>query len=128
MEKPIKIPISRAKDIGKDLNYQQVIIVAWNKNGTTHITTWGKTDQDSEQAAMGGEFIKKSLGWPDSLISTGSVPERIKKRHAVFLDWCGSNFEFTPTGWEEKYIENGKVFSSLELWEIWEQLGMPGLK
>lgn len=39
-----RIPIQRAKDIGKDLEYDQVIIVAWSmKTGITSITTWGST-------------------------------------------------------------------------------------
>lgn len=60
-----RIPISSAKKIGLDLGYTQVIITAFDKNtGVTSVTTWGYSQEDCEQAAIGGNFVKKALGWP----------------------------------------------------------------
>lgn len=60
-----KIPISSAEAIGETLGYTQVIITAFDKEtGITSVTTWGKSQEDCEQAAIGGNFVKKALGWP----------------------------------------------------------------
>jgi hypothetical protein len=74
-----RIPITAAKEIGNKHGYSQVIVVAWDKeSGTTHITTWGKSLSDCEQAAIGGNFVKKALGWPNHL--TEAKPARVKRR------------------------------------------------
>ena len=65
--KSLEIPIIEGKKIAVKYNYDQVIIAAWGKDGWTHITTFGKTKKDCIQAAQGGNFIKKALGWPDEL-------------------------------------------------------------
>ena len=60
-----RIPISDAKAIGNKLGYTQVIITAFDKStSTTSVCTWGKSQDDCVQAAEGGNFIKKALGWP----------------------------------------------------------------
>lgn len=60
-----RIPISDAKTIGNKLGYTQVIITAFDKTtGTTSVCTWGKSQEDCIQAAQGGNFVKKALGWP----------------------------------------------------------------
>lgn len=60
-----RIPIQSAKDIGQQFGYTQVIITAFDKEtGVTSVVTWGKSQEDCEQAAIGGNFVKKALGWP----------------------------------------------------------------
>jgi hypothetical protein len=80
MEKTGKrIPIKAAQDIGNNHGYSQVIVVAWDKEtNTTSVTTWGKSLTDCEQAAIGGNFVKKALGWPNHL--TDAKPARVKRR------------------------------------------------
>lgn len=73
-----RIPISDAKAIAKQRNCKQVIIAAFDDDGVTHIVTYGRTLVDCEQAAIGGNFIKKALGWPDELCH--AVPARIKRK------------------------------------------------
>jgi hypothetical protein len=69
-----RIPISSAQNIGKSFGYTQVIITAFDKEtGITNVTTWGKSQSDCEQAAVGGNFVKKALGWP---------PEKCKDKPA----------------------------------------------
>lgn len=77
--KPVaaSIPISEAKAIADRNHCKQVIIAAFDEDGITHIITYGKTLTDCEQAAQGGNFIKKALGWPDELCH--DKPKRIKK-------------------------------------------------
>lgn len=71
------IPIYTAKEIGEKYEKHQVIIVAWcRETGTTTVTTWGDSIQDCDQAAQGGDFIKKALGWPDSL---KQLPNRVQQ-------------------------------------------------
>jgi len=73
-----RIPISAASEIGKKYDKDQVILVTWNKeHGDIWVTTWGKTLTDCSQAAEGGNFVKKALGWPNEL--TEAKPAREKK-------------------------------------------------
>lgn len=77
-----RIPIQRAKDIGNDLGYDQVIIVAWDKNtGTTSVTTWGSTLEQCAGAAEGGNFVKKALGWPEDQCQ--AKPARVKRKEKL---------------------------------------------
>ncbi|MFH1317769.1 MAG: hypothetical protein ABIH71_01975 [Candidatus Omnitrophota bacterium] len=74
-----RIPILVAKRISEQYNQAQVIIVTWdNVNNRTHVVTYGKTLKDCEQAAIGGNFVKKALGWPDELCH--AKPARIKAK------------------------------------------------
>lgn len=72
---PKRIPIAAAKKIAKDHDLRQVVLVAWD-GSLTHVVTYGKTVLECDQAAMGGDRIKKILGWPESLNAT---PSRVKK-------------------------------------------------
>jgi len=68
MRKYLNVPISAAKQIASDFGKDQVIIVCWDKeHGRTHVTTYGKTAEECEQAAQGGNLVKKALGWPDEM-------------------------------------------------------------
>lgn len=74
-----RIPIKDAKEIGNKHGYSQVIIVAWDGDtGIESVCTWGKTLQDCKQAADGGNFVKRALGWP--LERCNDKPARSKKQ------------------------------------------------
>jgi hypothetical protein len=74
-----KLPITAAKEIAKKYDKDQVIILAWDKTtGETWVTTYGKTIKDCEQAAEGGNNIKRFLGWPEEMCK--AKPARIKKK------------------------------------------------
>ena len=73
---PKRIPIKAAKDLAKEYDLKQVILCAWDGK-LTHIVTYGKTLEDCDQAAQGGNKIKKALGWPEELCS--DEPSRVKK-------------------------------------------------
>jgi len=72
----VSIPIVEAKRISKNYNMRQVIIVALSNDGTQHVATYGKSMVDCDQAAQGGDFVKKALGWPESL---AQMPNRVKQ-------------------------------------------------
>lgn len=58
------IPVSAAKRIAEEFDKNQVIIVAWDREfGREHVTTYGKTKKECDEAAIGGNFVKKALGW-----------------------------------------------------------------
>jgi hypothetical protein len=62
------IPIDVAKRIAEEFDKNQVIIVTWDEaHGRTHVTTYGKTLEECQQAAKGGNIVKRALGWPDEL-------------------------------------------------------------
>lgn len=79
MKEGLRIPIKEAKRIAYVYGYDQVLIFAWNnKNGIQHITTYGKSIEDCDQIAQGGNYIKdKLLGWPEN--ECCSEPYRVKK-------------------------------------------------
>jgi len=73
------VPISTARDIAERFGKDQVIIVTWDKtHGRTHVTTYGKTVEESDQAAKGGNLVKRALGWPEELCN--AVPARVRRQ------------------------------------------------
>lgn len=71
-----RIPINVAKNIGTEYGYSQVVLHAYDGNtGVQHVTTWGKSVSDCDNAAEGGNAIKKLLKWE----STDAVPNRVKR-------------------------------------------------
>lgn len=72
-----KIPISAAKTIADEYGQSQVVVVTFDKEtGLTHVITYGKSNEECAQAAIGGNFVKRALGWPESLCN--AKPERLK--------------------------------------------------
>ena len=62
-----RISITAAKEIADKYSQNQVVIVTFDKSeNRTHVVTYGQTLEDCAQAAQGGNFVKKALGWPDS--------------------------------------------------------------
>ena len=73
---PKRIPIKVAKDIANKHDLRQVILVAWDGK-LTHVVTYGKTIEECDQAAVGGNLVKRALGWPESMCK--EEPSRVKK-------------------------------------------------
>ncbi len=63
---PHSIPWSVAQEVAEAQDCRQVIICAWDGQ-RTHVLTYGKSVDDSDQAAQGGNFVKKALGWEERL-------------------------------------------------------------
>lgn len=74
-----RIPINVAKQIANDYGYTQVIIHAYDgeSSGVQCVATYGKTVDDCNNAAKGGNYIKKLLGWSPDLCNT--LPRRRTK-------------------------------------------------
>ena len=74
-----RIAIQEAKNIAAKYRLEQVIIVAWDaEEQRTHVVTYGATLKACEQAAQGGNFVKKALGWPDE--ECQAKPARVKRK------------------------------------------------
>lgn len=73
---PNRIPIEAAKCIAANHSCRQVIIVAWDGK-LTHVVTYGRTTEECDQAAMGGNLVKKALNWPESMCN--AEPSRVTK-------------------------------------------------
>lgn len=72
------ITIKTAKEIST-LGYDEVIIVGCQyETGIQHVTTYGKTQAACENAAIGGNEIKKLLKWPED--KCNAKPARQIKR------------------------------------------------
>jgi len=77
MKKSKRIPIKAAKEFAKNFEKDQVIILTWDKKtNSTWVTTYGKSLKDCEQAANGGNEIKRLLKWPEN--KCNDIPNRIK--------------------------------------------------
>lgn len=80
-EKYKNVPIKAAKNIASEYQKDMVIIVCFDHtHGKQHITTYGKTIDDCDRAASGGNEIKRLLGWPEKLCL--EEPSRVKKLKA----------------------------------------------
>lgn len=78
--KPKPITIKTAKDVST-LGYDEVIIVGCNyETGIQHVTTYGKSIAACENAAIGGNAIKKLLGWPEE--QCNAKPARQKRQES----------------------------------------------
>ena len=57
------IPVSTAKKIAEEFDYDQVIIVARKvgDNGGEHVTTFGKDQRHCSIAARAGDFLKYEI-------------------------------------------------------------------
>lgn len=76
------IPIAAARDFAIEHKLTQVIIVGWNGRDT-HVVTYGASATDCDQAAMGGNLVKKAIGFPESMC--GSKPSRVRELEAKIL-------------------------------------------
>jgi heterodisulfide reductase subunit C len=84
---PERLPIKDAMDIAHKRGLRQVILLAWD--GTlSHVVTYGKSIEDCDQAAQGGEKLKKVMGWPN----WEARPARVKKLTAA-LEQCRAHLE-----------------------------------
>ena len=79
-----RIPTTEAKRLAKLYAQNQVIIVTWDKiYNRQHVVTYGLSVADCEQAALGGNFVKKALGWPDEQCHAEPARMRRKKERGV---------------------------------------------
>lgn len=81
MQQIKKIPISKAKEIAQ-FGYDEVIIVGCQyADGIQHVTTYGKSQAACENAAIGGNEVKKLLKWPEEMCN--AKPPRQKKNEKM---------------------------------------------
>ncbi len=71
---PERLPIQDAKELAHKRGLRQVILLAWD-GSRSHVVTYGKSEEDCDQAAMGGAKMKKLMGWPD----WNQEPSRVKR-------------------------------------------------
>lgn len=80
---PKRIPIAAAKRIADEFECSQVIVLAFDAQGATHVVTYGRTRKDCEQAAEGGNNMKRVMGWPESLCNAKPARARSAPEMAV---------------------------------------------
>lgn len=75
------LPISAVKELGQKYGYTQIVIHAYDgETGTESVATWGKSKADCENAAHGGNAVKKLLGWPEK--QCNAKPAHVRSREA----------------------------------------------
>lgn len=78
--KPKRISIKAAKEIA-ELGYDEVIIVGCNyETGTQHVTTYGKSLAACENAARGGNAVKRLLKWPEEMCNAKPTRQKRKEK------------------------------------------------
>lgn len=68
-----RLPIQDAKEIAVKRGLTQVILIAYDGE-KMHCVTYGKSVEDCDQAAQGGDKLKRYLGWPN----WQAFPSRVK--------------------------------------------------
>lgn len=61
------IPPEQLERFARELRLSQAILVGWTAAGMTHVVTWGDSLTDSAQAGQGGNFVRRALGFPETL-------------------------------------------------------------
>lgn len=76
-----RLPIKAAKDISKQYEQDQVIVLTLDKkDNLIHIVTYGKTIEDCEKASTCGNKLKREfLKWPEHLCN--DIPNRLKRKN-----------------------------------------------
>lgn len=72
-----RVPIRAAKQIAQEFNQSHVILFCYGPNDTSHVVTYGRTTENSDQAATFGNKLKKALGWPREM--TTATPARVQR-------------------------------------------------
>lgn len=83
------VPISAASRIAKAYAKDQVIVVAWDgTHGKEHVTTYGRNVEQCRQAALGGDKIKRALGWPPDqcVAAVKLIADGVRRACAKYLD------------------------------------------
>ena len=63
---PLEIKIEDAKKLAKDLGYTEIVIYGYDKDsGVEHVTTYGISKEDSNNAADKGNEINRLMGWAE---------------------------------------------------------------
>ena len=73
---PKRMPVKSAKEVADKYCCRQVIICAWDGD-LTHVVTYGKSQEDCAQAAIGGALMKKTMEWPEKF--WGKEPKHVAK-------------------------------------------------
>lgn len=70
------IPISVAQSISRQFGIPEIVIFAYDPTtGTQHVVTYGETEAQASDAAEAGNFIKRAMGWPESLCNATPEPK-----------------------------------------------------
>lgn len=64
-----KLPVKLAKDVCKEYDLEQVIVLCRDKDGYEHIVTYGCNEEECKNAGVSGDKLKVLKGWPDSTLS-----------------------------------------------------------
>lgn len=60
------IKISDAKRISEKSGFPEIVIFGYDpESGSQHVTTYGKTKLQCNDAAKAGNHLKRALGWPE---------------------------------------------------------------
>lgn len=67
------IPVETAKQIREQLGLSHLVIFGVAPDGVQHVATHGDTEAQAREAAIAGNKLKASLGWPEGLCKSRPV-------------------------------------------------------
>jgi len=74
-----RLPIQAAKDVAAKYDQDQVILITWDREeGLTHTVSYGKTEADCGQAAVGANILREALKFPED--TWHELPMRARKK------------------------------------------------
>ncbi len=78
--------IDQLRQLAEKLRSEQAILFTYSRASGTVITTWGSTAEQSAQAAVGANIIKKGWGWPEDTIVESEKVKALRDRIAELED------------------------------------------
>lgn len=111
---PEHIPHETLQAYATGLGLDMAVLVAFD-GAITHVVTWGKTTEDSDVAAQGGDRVKHALGWPKKFLlpSRVSAMEKLLEESLSALHHCAELERMvdeegndTPGHWERKHYND----------------------
>lgn len=69
----MSISVAQAKEVRESLGLTHVVIFGVSDGGEQHVATHGQTEQNAHEAAVAGNKLKSSLGWPQDLCTAKPV-------------------------------------------------------
>lgn len=98
---PKRIPVKALGEFTETQDGEIAVLILRDKEGRTHVVTWGDNAQNCDYAAQFGEHVKKELGWPEHMWST--IPSRLAKYQKLLSDFFTDAREYLPSTLTEKW-------------------------
>lgn len=117
-----RLPIKAAKDVARTYDQAQVLLVTWDeKSKLMHSVSYGKTAKDCEQAVMGINLIRKTLGFPNDVCRL--LPNRVAADYDRAEGALGMREDQMPDPYLHHLIANHRL-AGIVAWALRKVYGL----